>query len=200
MARRPLSGEASPMSTDVNLARSVISALSFSQASAGEVGEAPLGASAMSAAATALAVELSEAGVAPHEPIVLFISNGPKDLIGFLGLWLANCVAAPIHVITPVHAVHGLVVRLGARFAIRAGKLERIGGAEPPLRPLLDKAALIVFTSGSTGQPKGVVVRIRPFSGSYRSFLDCWDSLWKMLSSSPCNSHSYLASGSAYSV
>jgi len=147
------------MSTDINLARSVIAAPSFSQASVREVGGAPLDASDMSAAATALATELSAAGVAPHEAVVLFISNGPQDLVGFLGLWLADCVAAPIHVTTPVQAVQGLVARLGARFAIRAGKLARIAGAAPPLRPLLDEAALIVFTSGSTGRPKGVVVR-----------------------------------------
>jgi long-chain acyl-CoA synthetase len=188
------------MSTDVNLARSVIAAPSFSQASVREVGGAPLDASDMSAAATALATELSAAGVAPHEPVVLFISNGPQDLVGFLGIWLADCVAAPIHVTTPVQAVQGLVARLGARFAIRAGKLARIAGAAPPLRPLLDEAALIVFTSGSTGQPKGVVVRHQALLWKLRVLSRLLGFTVEDVVVVPCNSHSYSASGSAYSV
>jgi len=53
----------------------------------------------------------------------------------------------------------GHIARLGAHFVISAGKLEKIGGAAPAARALLKGAALIVFTLGSAGQPKGVVVR-----------------------------------------
>jgi len=47
----------------------------FSQASVREVGGAPLDASDMSAAATALATELSAAGVAPHEAVVSYFQR-----------------------------------------------------------------------------------------------------------------------------
>ncbi|MEO6782753.1 MAG: AMP-binding protein, partial [Bradyrhizobium sp.] len=147
------------MSADANLGRFVIAAPGFLKASASELGEAPLASSDIEASALALAADLKAAGAALHEPVVLFISNRPQDLVGFLSLWLAGCVAAPIHVTTPEHAAQSLIARLGARFVIRAGKLERIGSAAPPTRPLIDGAALIVFTSGSTGRPKGVVVR-----------------------------------------
>src|SRR6516165_9515871 len=147
------------MSADANLGRFVIAAPGFSKASASELGEAPLVSSEIEASAQSLAADLKAAGAASHEPVVLFISNRLQDLVGFLGLWLARCIAAPIHVATPEQAAQGLIARLGARFVIRAGKLEKIGGAAPAARPLLEGAALIIFTSGSTGQPKGVVVR-----------------------------------------
>jgi long-chain acyl-CoA synthetase len=147
------------MSADANLGRFVIEAPGFSKASASTVGEASLVSCEIEAFARSLAADVKAAGATSHEPVVLFISNRPQDLIGFLGLWLARCIAAPIHVGTPVQAAQGLIARLGARFVIRAGKLEKVGSTAPAARSLLEGAALIVFTSGSTGQAKGVVVR-----------------------------------------
>jgi hypothetical protein len=82
-----------------------------------------LSAAEMMAAAGDLAASLRAGACAPDEPIALFIANEPLDLAGFLGIWLAGCVAAPIHVATPATAAQALVGRLGSRFAIRAGRL-----------------------------------------------------------------------------
>jgi len=141
-----------------NLGHSVIAALRSFRGSAGELGGEAFASSDLIAAACELAAALRGACVIVSEPVALFISNKPHDLIGFLGLWLADCVAVPIHTTTPDQTVRTLITRVSARFAVRAGKLEQIGVAPPPARTLLDRAALIVFTSGSTGQPKGVVL------------------------------------------
>jgi len=144
--------------SDTNLGQSVIGALHSFRGSASELGREALAPSDLIAAAYELAAALRAACVVASEPVALFISNKPHDLIGFLGLWLAGCVAVPIHITTPDQAARTLIARVGARFAVRAGKLDQIGAAPAPARALLERAALIVFTSGSTGQPKGVVV------------------------------------------
>src|SRR5262245_64603291 len=146
------------MSGDENLGRKTLEALQAFGSQSGAPGGQVLSAAEMMAAAGDLAASLRARVCAPDEPIVLFIANEPLDLAGFLGIWLAGCVAAPVHVATPATATQALVGRLGSRFAIRAGSLSSVGAAPPPARPLLVGAALIVFTSGSTGQPKGVVL------------------------------------------
>ena len=55
-----------------------------------------------------IAAPAKHACAASHEPVLLFISNRPQDHVGFLGLWLARCIAAPIHVATPEHAAQGI--------------------------------------------------------------------------------------------
>ena len=146
------------MSGSENLGRKTLDDLQAFGSQTGAPGRQMLSAAEMMAAAGDLAASLRARVCAPDEPIALFIANEPRDLAGFLGIWLAGCVAAPIHVATPATVAQALVGRLGSRFAIRAGRLSSVRAAPPPARPLLAGGALIVFTSGSTGRPKGVVL------------------------------------------
>ena len=105
-----------------------------------------------------VAHSLRARGVQPDEPVHLTIGNRPQDLAAMLGIWRAGAVAVPVHISTPDQVRGAVQSRTRARFSVDGDTLASIGNTAPPSRPLLRDAALTVFTSGSTGEPKGVVI------------------------------------------
>ena len=113
----------------------------------------------LAAAARETAAALRREDVGADEPVLVPVANQPRDLATFLGVWATGAVVVPVSREAPAAAIEATRAATGARFLVAGrGVVTRLADAAPPARPLLKDAAFILFTSGSTGAPKGVVL------------------------------------------
>ncbi|WP_163892268.1 non-ribosomal peptide synthetase [Mycolicibacterium hippocampi] len=115
-------------------------------------------------AADRVAAALLDVGVQRETAVAVMLSRGPDYVVAMLGVLKAGAMIVPLDPAMPAERVGDILEQSGARVVIDDAFVAASASSypEPPrdYRPAevpAAQAAYVVFTSGTTGRPKGVV-------------------------------------------
>jgi mycobactin peptide synthetase MbtF len=114
----------------------------------------------LDSAADRLAATLIERGVQAETPVPIVLRRGPDYVVAMLGVLKAGGVIVPLDPSMPDERIAEITRQTGATWVLDADVVA--AASEPPAdyRPAdvaVGQSAYVVFTSGTTGKPKGVI-------------------------------------------
>jgi mycobactin peptide synthetase MbtF len=109
-------------------------------------------------AADRVAAALVDRGVRPEMPVAINLSRGPDYVVAMLGVLKAGGVIVPLDPAMPAERVAEILRQTNATILVddTFTPAERHGDFQPATAHF-GQAAYVVFTSGTTGTPKGVI-------------------------------------------
>jgi long-chain acyl-CoA synthetase len=114
----------------------------------------------------AFAARLREAGIGRDEKVILYGENRPEWIVALWGCLLEGVIAVPIDYRSSREFVERVQTIVAARMVLTGDEAGMYDGPAPPssAQPATitkDQTAEIIFTSGATAEPKGVIITHR---------------------------------------
>ena len=119
-----------------------------------------------------VAAYLRQRGVAPHSNICIRMPDTMEFMAAELGVWFSSCAAVPVGMNSPEERSRAIeqdcesALLIDEDFMIKV-KDTNVSDTEEITLPESTDDALIVYTSGSTGIPKGIIYTFEPFDANY---------------------------------
>lgn len=116
--------------------------------------------------ARAFAARLRQQGIGRDEKVILYGENRPEWIIALWGCLLEGVIAVPIDYRSSAEFVDRIQAIVNARLVLTGDESDWYDGPAPrsasePVAITKDQTAEIIFTSGATAEPKGVVITHR---------------------------------------
>ena len=117
----------------------------------------------MAGRASAFAARLGQEGIVKDDKVILYGENRPEWIIALWGCLLAGVIAVPIDYRSSPEFVERIRVIVGARKVLTGEEAGMYDGqaSHQPAKITKDQTAEIIFTSGATAEPKGVIITHR---------------------------------------
>ncbi|OJZ74416.1 non-ribosomal peptide synthetase [Mycobacterium paraffinicum] len=114
----------------------------------------------LDALANGLAARLADRGVRSETPVGIRLARGPQYIVAMLAVLKAGGTCVPMEPVTPPERVDSILRQSGAAIVLDEDSPapgEPQGADFRPVEVSPGQAAYVVFTSGTTGEPKGVI-------------------------------------------
>jgi mycobactin peptide synthetase MbtF len=111
-----------------------------------------------------LAVMSGDREAGAESPIAIELLRGPQYVVAMLAVLKTGAMCVPLEPGMPAERVDSILRQSGATIVVDQGLLDELSDAAEshgrdyrPLEVPPERAAYVVFTSGTTGEPKGVI-------------------------------------------